>query len=321
MHRQFHQALSTARGDAQLVIAAFVDIRGFSVFNETVESVQSALYIRKVYQRMLDDYFSFASFFKPTGDGLMIIVNFEEDTLERVSNDVVDRSVTLVNDFGRLTQADRVINFRVPDRLGIGVARGAACRLYTGDQTLDYSGRTLNLAARLMDLARPQGIVIDDSFGIDLLTDDLRKSFATEEVYIRGIAPTKPLSIHYTKDWTSIPSGSKRRLDAPDLKEVAIDLSLAQLEQRGPAYMFNLPSEPVNPDEMVLRVAYPAVDSHGLRKKGDIFTFITFDETKFQREGNRPVARVHVAKLVEELKANGVKKTWPIKLYFRYQEI
>ena len=65
----------------------------------------------------------------------------------------------LVEAFGQITANDFMINFPVPQRLGVGVARGTATRLASGGQVLDYTGRCLNLAARLMDKARPYGVV------------------------------------------------------------------------------------------------------------------------------------------------------------------
>ena len=50
-----------------------------------------------------------------------------------------------------------MITFELPPDIGIGVARGSATRISTQDGILDYSGRPLNLAARLVNFARPRG--------------------------------------------------------------------------------------------------------------------------------------------------------------------
>ena len=50
-------------------------------------------------------------------------------------------------------------------RLGFGLARGHAWRLDFGrHRSLDYAGSVVNLAARLQDLARPEGIVAEVGF-------------------------------------------------------------------------------------------------------------------------------------------------------------
>ena len=57
----------------------------------------------------------------------------------------------------------------------IGISRGTVCRLVSKGKTLDYSGRVVNLASRLMDDARPSGVVFDASVGIDLLSEEQAK--------------------------------------------------------------------------------------------------------------------------------------------------
>lgn len=165
MHRRFRQLLPNARGVSEFVIAAFLDIRSFSRFSMEVESPETAEYVKRVYIAALDNYFPNATFFKPTGDGLMIIIPFTEPSLREVANDAVAQSLRLVNDFSALVAGDPMINFDTPQRAGVGLSRGAACRLISGRQTLDYSGRVLNTAARLTNLARPAGVVFDASFG------------------------------------------------------------------------------------------------------------------------------------------------------------
>ena len=78
------------------VIVLNVDIRDFSTFSERVESVQAALYIKKVYQKLLAEYFPDATFFKPTGDGLLLIYSFDDESLKSVSRSVVKTSLRLI---------------------------------------------------------------------------------------------------------------------------------------------------------------------------------------------------------------------------------
>jgi len=68
-------------------------------------------------------------------------------------------------------------NFPTPDKIGIGITRGSVCCIMSGSKILDYSGRNLNLASRLMEMARPSGIVFDESFGLDLLSDEKKVFF------------------------------------------------------------------------------------------------------------------------------------------------
>ena len=72
-----------------------------------------------------------------------------------------------MDDFPTMFTDDPMINFATPTNLGFGIARGTACCLFSGKRILDYSGQLLNLAARLNDLARPKGLVIDGAYQKD----------------------------------------------------------------------------------------------------------------------------------------------------------
>src|SRR4051794_25266774 len=113
MHTEFEALLPGATGDSRHVIALNVDIRSFSGFSERVESVQAALYIKKFYLALLSRYFREATFFKPTGDGMLFIYAFEEDELQALSRSVIATSLKLVNDFPTILKDDRSINFAV----------------------------------------------------------------------------------------------------------------------------------------------------------------------------------------------------------------
>lgn len=180
MDRQLRALLPSAMGESQFVIAVNLDIRGFSSFSQRVESVEAAVFLRRVYIKMLEEYYPNATFFKLTGDGLLMVFSYADDnSLKAVVASVFESSFRLVDDFGTLTASDPMVNFEVPDRVGLGIARGAASRIYAGKKTLDYSGRVLNLASRLMNLARPTGIVVDGAFDATLLPPEPRGEVRT----------------------------------------------------------------------------------------------------------------------------------------------
>jgi class 3 adenylate cyclase len=176
MHRQLKELLVKAVGVSEFVVAINLDVRGFSSFAKLAESSEAALFLKRVYLRILDEFFADASFFKPTGDGLLIIMSYTEDTLQKVMKESVESALRAVEQFPSLCVDDPMINFTVPTKLGAGMARGAATRLTSQEKILDYSGRPLNLASRLMDLARPKGVVFDNSFGIALLPEGVSRS-------------------------------------------------------------------------------------------------------------------------------------------------
>lgn len=236
MHRQFRSLLDQARGYSEFVIVANVDIRGFSDFSLGVDSAQTALFVRRVYARLIDSYFKDAAYVKPTGDGLLVVLGFEDDLedLTRVARKSVADAFNIVETFADICADDPMINFTVPQNVGIGLARGPASKIISGEFVLDYSGRTLNLASRLMDVARPAGVVIDGSFGLQLLDEATQGRFESAEVYIRGVAPREPARIYYSAEFTKIGASYLRPLETFRWRSITRSESLAGLEQISP---------------------------------------------------------------------------------------
>jgi class 3 adenylate cyclase len=318
MHKDFEAKLPAAKGDSALVIAANVDIRSFSTFSERVESVQAALFIKKFYLVLLSSYFGDAAFFKPTGDGMLLIFTFEEDELQARSRAVVTSCLKLVKDFPTLLNGDPVINFEVPRKLGIGIARGAASRLTSGGKTLDYSGRILNLASRLMDFARPEGVVLDDSFRIDLLTAPMQKRFVSDKVYVRGITTAAPLTIYHTRDITSIPASARTSPDEQwEVVYIPIQ-TMKELSEAGPRdFQLSLPSKPIDPATMTGRGEHPDIKPNGT-KHPSLVVRPSFEVT-YHEVGGKPHGRFKAGELAERFEAKGVKPSWPVTLEVHYR--
>jgi len=194
--------LPMAHAESCQVVATFIDIRDFSTFALTAESFDSACYLRAVYTVILRVYFPDADFCKLTGDGLMLIHHLPQSraaVLHKVTS-VLSRALRLVDEFAVITAHDIAINFPVPTSVGVGVARGSATRLVSGHFVLDYNGRCLNLAARLMDKARPRGVVFADKHAHRLIAPRLAAYFTADEVCLRSIAAEYPIPVHITDD-------------------------------------------------------------------------------------------------------------------------
>lgn len=256
MHRDFKKLLPKAQGASQFAIAIFIDIRSFSSFSQETESPDTAMYIKRVYSRLIDEYFPYASFYKPTGDGLMAIVSYDEDSLEEASRKVVQSSIACINAFPNICDDDPMINFPVPQRLGIGIARGTACRIYTGEKTLDYSGRLLNLASRLTSLARPYGVVIDGDFWLSMIPDADRPNFQEKQVYLRGISESAPRKAYAHETVTQIPKENLSPLDQPKWKKVDSTKTRKELDNLAPLFLVDLPTLPV-PESIVVKMKHP----------------------------------------------------------------
>jgi class 3 adenylate cyclase len=323
MHRKFLKLLPSAKGESKPVIALNVDVRGFSKFSLEVESVDTALYVRKVYQAILGDYFPDADFFKPTGDGLLLVFDVEEGNNEELSEKAsmaVERSMRLVDEFAALLVGDPWIYFRMPDRIGIGIARGAASRLVAGRTTLDYSGTVLNVASRLMDLARPGGIVVDQTFPIELLDEDIKKQFKKDDaVFVRSVAEKDPREVYYMEKWTTISPANRRPLDQIDWKEVRRDLTLAEFKTLSSWFIFDLEAEPIDPTRILVRLDYPP-KAPKAGKSPEVVREMTAkpDEYRYEMTAGIPRMHVHIASLAKRVTASGVKGTWPVNFYIHY---
>ena len=318
MHRMFMKLLENATGVSEFIIAINIDIRGFSSFSKRVESPDVAMFIKRVYMNLIDNYFPNASFFKPTGDGLLIILPYSEKNLEKIARQTIASCLKILIEFGTFCSNDPMINFEIPRKVGIGISRGTACRLVSKNKTLDYSGRVLNLASRLMDLARPTGIVFDAGFGIELLSDNQIKLFAKDSVYIKGIAEEEPIEIYYTKRFTSISPLNKHPLKEIKWKTITDIKTLKQIKDFGPRFVYDLPTEPMDPDNIKVKVKHTGVVRG--RKRKEIVSMFDFPNFEYFQEAGRSKVRIEFDSLAKRLEANGVKDSWKIKIEILYPE-
>jgi class 3 adenylate cyclase len=316
VHRQFRKRLDGAKGVSEFVVAINLDIRGFSKWSLEVDSAQTALFIKKVYAKLIDRYFADAAFFKPTGDGLLVIVKFPEEEVEGVIAQVVSDAMQIVNEFEALCDDEPVINFPVPRDLGIGISRGAASRLVSGKYTLDYSGRVLNLASRLMDIARPKGVVFDSRFGIDLLPGDIQAQLTPAHVYLPGVAPHTPVEVQYWPPEIEIPPMNLAPIGEPRWEHV---------EHTAPSKHFggiahfalDLPSQPADPKTLRCEIQHDQATPSGRRSQSYTRTFTI--PLEYIDAAGQPEARFRVEDLMEQLDLGKVKPTWPVRVKMSYR--
>lgn len=166
-----------------------------------------------------------------------------------------------------------MINFPVPTNLGIGMSRGAATRLTSEEKILDYAGRPLNLASRLMDLARPKGLVFDGSFGLDLLPENIASGFESEQVYVRSLAEKEPITVHYSKNDVILSPASKQPIEATRWQVNQQDLKFKDLKAATPGTpkRYELDPKPSDPNSVQVRIEHPIYNKSG-RKISDVST-------------------------------------------------
>ena len=313
MHREFRKLLAKAKGVSEFPIALNVDIRGFSKWSG--DSAESGLFIKKVYIRLIDEYFQHSSFFKATGDGLMVLFPVDEEDPQAAVRESVRIALDIVKKFPSITSGDSMINFPTPRAVGVGLARGPASRLVSGKKTLDYSGATLNLAARLMDLARPEGVVVDGRFGVDLLTPAVKKRFAEDRVYLRGIAPNTGTDIYFTKDLTTIPESAKKPLDVLIWGSGTVQAPRRNLDEFKGSYFVALDSVPKDPTAITCYVKHDKVTKSGRRVKGQwIRRDLNPDDFRYEASASGPVLIVEMPKVHAHLEKMGGRPSIPVEI-------
>jgi class 3 adenylate cyclase len=315
MHRVFRQALTDAVGRSEFVIVVVADIRGFSAFSREHESPDTAMYIKRVYSKLIDEYFSTASFYKPTGDGLLVTIPYNERNLSEVANHTVVSCLTCLKQFASICADDNMINFSVPGAIGFGIARGTACCLHSGDSILDYSGHLLNLASRLMNLARPSGLVIDGAFKIELLEEKTRQLFDETEVYVRSLAEDSPMKLYFTKGFTEIPAEAKIPLAREPWVTWTKTAKLSNWPKYGPLFSLQLSRTLKRPNAVKVTLKYQAIKEG--RKVKNLLTTFAFGEWKYEITAGQPSIDIQIDKLVAQLEGK-IPKTVAVELEVRY---
>jgi len=316
MHKEFRKLLETAIGRSEHVIAINLDIRGFSSFCQEVESFDVGNFIKLVYSKIIDEYFENASFYKSTGDGLIVIISCKKENIRESVNNVVESCLNLVENFSSLVADEAIINFPTPSKIGIGIARGGACCIIEEDQNkiLDYSGRILNLASRLMDLARPSGLVISDKLGINLLEKKNRINFLEDTVYLRGVAEKHPTKIHYTKKYTVIDKSYHEPIREPQWKTDLYTYTFALLKQISDQPLTPFLSEkPLDINKIVVEVNYLIP---GFKAWFDYS--ITGKKIRCQKYGNDYFITIDVGAVCKELNKRGVSDDQEIRIEIGY---
>lgn len=313
VHSQLRDHLRSAVGSSQFVVALNLDIRGFSSFFS--DSSQAAAYLSSMYTHILDSYFPEVSFFKPTGDGLLIVREVNRDNLAEVVRDSVENAISLHRDFAALCESDALLNFNLPNLVGIGIARGTATRLSSGDLTLDYSGYPLNLASRLMDLARPSGVVFAESLGVAMLEDGLLSKFTQEQVYIRGLADAEPIHIHRSSE-VQIRPDNLTPFGTKVFKEDSIRLTGKVFSSRG-RFMENLTYPPASRASIRMIVSWPASTENGSKRRS-VWSQVERPDFWTYNPRDPQVLRVEYGRIRDYLLDNGYKDSWQVIVDISY---
>jgi len=315
MHNILKKALPQAEGRSEYIVAVVADIRGFSEFSSRRDPPDAAMYIKRVYVQLISRYFPGASFYKPTGDGLLITMPCDEATLQVVATATMAGCLRCVEEFPNICQGDRRINFEVPTRIGFGLARGTACCLVSGELVLDYSGHLLNLTSRLTDFARPSGIVIDGEFGVGLLSEDQQKLFEEDHVCIRSVAEEVPRTIYIQKGVVEIPEAARRPLRLEKWETREIEMTIREWKAVPTNMHIELAKRLKRPDGVYVEIQYLKLKQP---KGGPRVLSIRPAEFQYALVADRPSVVVDVGDMVGYLRAKRVSQTTKVKVIVSY---
>lgn len=321
MHQTMKELLPNITGVSESIIAVNLDIRGFYKFSLIVDPVAIAEYIKKIYSELINVYFTNVSFFKTTGDGLLITIPYTNENIQTLTSKTIETCLKVVQNFSKICINDPMINLETPQNIGIGLSRGPACRLVSDNQTLDYSGNAVILASKLMGIARPAGIVFDDSIGTGLLSTEQRELFEKEIVYIPGVAESQTIDIWYTKDLTEILPVWKQPILTSIWQTEEDVKTLRQIKEAASKrnwFGYPLSSTPRNFDATRVQIEHPAVI--GGNRSETITRHIDFRDFNHYIEADKFTVRVNFAELAKILVDNEVDDDWEVIIRIIYKQ-
>jgi hypothetical protein len=316
MHKVFSDNLKDAYGESKFVIAVNVDVRGFSTFSKQVESAESALYIKKIFIHLIKEYFFDSTFFTSTGDGLLVVFDVTEENLKQISRQVIQKSLNIVKNFSSICRNEKMINFKVPEKCGIGISRGPATCLKTESLILSYSGDALNTASRLMDCARPTGVVFDIKFGTTFLAPRTKELFQKNMIYLKGVSESDPMEIWSTKELTIISQNLKEPISNIKWESIIDKKKFKRIKQLNGKFSYRLEYKPINKDEISVAIIYPSI------KQGNVLkgysTRKEFKSFEYKEKADEIVLTVDFGRLIDILEKSAVKDNMNVEIVIKY---
>lgn len=321
MTSEWVEKLGNSQGKSEYVIAINIDIRGFTPFSLSVESIDLGQYIKTIYTKILSDYFPDAKYSKPMGDGLFIIYNYQESNVKILINDLIRKCIDLESIFETLLTGDPMVAFSTPTNIGIGITRGTTCCIHNGDYIIDYSGQILNHAARLMEKARPSGIVCDYISFYNILDEDLKDIFEENLVCLRGVAESSPIKILSQKEKVVITDMDRRPIDEITwetyTKKYTIDM-VTNGEHKW--WNIELDKKPLNKNDLTVSVNYPSYkDGKEVPKMSDEHTWtINSSHVRYEERGPKSVVHIHVDFLRDKFSLNDIPDDleWTLEILY-----
>jgi class 3 adenylate cyclase len=155
----------------------FIDIRGSSEMSAQRNAESKTVAARtRAFLKATQELWSESKVQHPTsvrsvGDGLLCVWEMSRSASEQrqLREAILEEVLELHRELPeRVAKSER----SAPIRFGMGLAHGDAAVALIGNNTRDYYGYVVNLAAKLQDFARPCGVVIERSFAQEIPIED-----------------------------------------------------------------------------------------------------------------------------------------------------
>jgi hypothetical protein len=174
-----------------------------------------------------------------------------------------------------------------------------------------------------MDMARPEGLVIDGEYGLDRVPDELSALFDEDAVCLRSVAEQEPRKIHVLRDRVIIPTEARRPFGEARWEEISHRYATFQaFRDSGERFQFQFPKPLAESGECQVLLVHPAVGPGGRRHPDGLVTNKRVADTHFyfNQEGPDRKLGIHFAAIADELREAGVRRNWgPLTLRILYR--
>ncbi len=163
------------------------DIRGFTAASKKIATTELGAFATAAHGTILQLFSARPpTFVKNLGDGHLLIWETTDDPEKELVSFVIDAAKKARAAFPAFVAGQKIAGVELPKHVGIGVAVGDVSR------SDDYYGVAVNLAARLQNMARPEGLAMDQTvFGMVGKREEMvKQGFRRKKVNLKGLGTT-----------------------------------------------------------------------------------------------------------------------------------
>ena len=185
-------------------IILIYDIRGFTAASKKLPAGELGRFATAAHRSILELFAQFPpTFVKNLGDGHLLIWETDEEPDKVLVKNVMEtatkaRAVFPAFVAGHLKEAENA-GQKLPTQVGIGLVAGEVSK------SDDYYGVAVNLAARLQNMSRPEGLAMDEkTFALAGDREELiKRGFKKATVSLKGLGNTR-VWVHRPFSWARV---------------------------------------------------------------------------------------------------------------------